>query len=95
VENSLRQALDYAAHYGLSEAEIAGLVKAAADQRRFVPTEGVTLTHPELPGQPIIAHPDAVEEYRRGRWVTEEEAAAAKKTPAKKPEKATAEKESA
>lgn len=68
--DEITPAVDYARHFGMTDRGIAQAVKAAADQNRFAetPDGAVTLEHPDLPGQPIPVHPDAVAEYERGGW---------------------------
>src|SRR5215510_892490 len=67
--SDLDKALDHARRVGLTDREIATAVSHAAEdvvaQTRAV---GVTLTHPDLPGQPYVVPPELVEGYAGSGW---------------------------
>jgi hypothetical protein len=68
AELSLDQALGYARDVGVSDRELASLIRLEADRVRFTQDTGnVTLSHPELPD--ISVHPDTVDAYAAGGWV--------------------------
>src|SRR5690242_16511693 len=66
----LDQALEYAKAVGLTDAQLAGAVKAAADDYRFrqVGPDQVVMVNPGLDGQEITVHMDAVEQHQASGW---------------------------
>jgi hypothetical protein len=67
----LDQALEYAKAVGLTDAQLAGAVKAAADDVRFrqIAADEVVMTHPDLEGQEITVNAAAVEQHEASGWV--------------------------
>jgi len=66
----LEQALDHARRVGLTDQEMAAAVgQAAADLQARQRAVGVTLTHPDLPGQPITVPEDVVAGHEDSGWV--------------------------
>lgn len=65
----LDKALEHARAVGLSDAQIAVTVKAAADELRFRQLGGnVLMVNPALEGQEISVHPDTVEQHEAAGW---------------------------
>ena len=71
MDKSLTDALAVAAHYGMSDREVAVAVEAATAARRAEAERpgGVALVHPDLPGTTYLVEPAAVEVYERSGWV--------------------------
>ncbi len=68
---TLDEAVDYARAVGLTDRQIAVVVRAEADRVRFEQDNGeVTLTHPVL-GTQIRVAPDAVAQHELAGWVQE------------------------
>ena len=66
--DELQKALEHARACGLSDRDIAVVVRGEADRVRFQrDTENVTLVHPEVAGE-ISVHPDAVEQHEMSGW---------------------------
>jgi len=66
---SIEQALDYAREYGVSDRELVGLIRNAAEERRFAQESvNVTLNHPEL-GVEVSNPPEAVDQLTQSGWV--------------------------
>ena len=69
MSDDLDRALQHARNVGLTDRDIAAAVVRAAEelvaQQRTV---GVTLTHPDLPGQPYTVPPELVEGYVGSGW---------------------------
>ena len=67
---NLEQALKYARDVGLSDGQIAVVVRQEADRVRFRQTTGlVTLVNPDLDDAEIDVHPDAVAQHELAGWV--------------------------
>jgi len=70
MSDDLDRALQHARNVGLTDRDVAAAVVRAAEelvaQQRTV---GVTLTHPDLPGQPYTVPPELVEGYAGSGWV--------------------------
>lgn len=81
--DELQKALTYARDVGVSDRQIASVVKAHTDEVRFRQVEGVTLTHPELDGREITVPESSVEQLALAGWLvkpTDEPAAPADDT---------------
>jgi hypothetical protein len=67
--SDLDKALYHARGVGMDDRDIAAAVTRAAEdlvaQQRVA---GVTLTHPDLPGQPYVVPPELVEGYANSGW---------------------------
>jgi hypothetical protein len=67
---NLEQALDYARAVGLTDRQVAVVVRQEADRVQFKPDTGlVTLINPNLDGAEIEVHPDAVAQHELAGWV--------------------------
>jgi hypothetical protein len=90
--SDLEKALQHARNVGLTDRDIAVVVRVEADRVRFAQeSENVTLVHPELPE--ISVHPDTVDSYEPGGWtVKQPEPEVAEETPAEPAKKAPAKK---
>ena len=70
MDADLERALQHARNVGLDDRDIAAAVRGAAEAvRAQQAAEGVTLTHPDLPGQPYTVPPELVEGYAGSGWV--------------------------
>ena len=64
----LDEALEYAKDQGVSDRQLAAVVKAAADDVRYRREDGLlSLTH-KITGGVIRVHPDAVEQHKKAGW---------------------------
>jgi hypothetical protein len=71
--DELQKALEYARDQGVSDRQLAGLVKAHVDEVRFrVAGEGVTLTHPGLEAEAVFPE-SSVEQMQQAGWVLKAE----------------------
>src|SRR6266568_5827934 len=70
MDKTLTDALALAELAGLSDRELATVVEAATQARRAAADRPglVPMTHPDLPDQPQLVDPDAVEVYERSGW---------------------------
>jgi hypothetical protein len=67
---NLEQALQYARDVGLSDRQVAVVVRQEADRVRFRQDHGlVILVHPKLEGAEEAVHPDAVAQHELAGWV--------------------------
>ena len=75
---NLDQALDYARAVGLTDRQIAVVVRQEADRVRFHQSnpDQVTIVHPITGGEADV-HPDAADELEKSGWVRKEFAARA------------------
>ena len=71
--DELKKALAYARDQGVSDRQLAALVKVEADRVRFQPAEGVAMTHPELDDREIRVPESSVEQMRLSGWVPKDE----------------------
>ena len=67
--SELDKALQYARDQGVSDRQLATLVKVHTDEVRFRQTDGVTLTHPDLDDREITVPESSVEQYQKSGWV--------------------------
>jgi hypothetical protein len=66
--SELDSALDYARHFGLTDRDIASVVKAEADRRRFEPANDLVTLEYGGDVADIRVAPDAVEHWEAGGW---------------------------
>jgi hypothetical protein len=70
---NLDKALEYARAVGLTDRQVAVVVKQEADRVRFRADNGqVTLTHPGLETD-IEVHPDTVTQWEQSGWTRKKE----------------------
>src|SRR5215468_661778 len=69
MSDDLDRALQHARNVGLTDREIAAaVVRAAEELVALQRSVGVTLTHPDLPGQPYTVPPELVDGYADSGW---------------------------
>ncbi len=73
MDKTLSDALALAAHYGLTDREIASIVEAATAARRAEAEwpGAVAMTHPDLPDRRVRVDPEAVPVFEASGWVAE------------------------
>ena len=70
MDKTLSDAILVANNDGITDRELASVVEAATVARREAAERPglVPMTHPDLPDQPQLVDPDAVEVYERSGW---------------------------